>query len=653
MGAKTDVVKGRIKEAAGALIGDNELRAEGEADQMAGNVKQAIQTTVDQAKKAAQNAVDTLRNQPLMFFVATLAASLLLGGSALAQGGPGNGKQAKNGGGAQAPVHQQAAPMIHQGGSAIQNRGSVPAHQHAQGNQTGGPAMHNGGPAINQRVGGVQNGGGAPNHQQQQTNLGGGPAMHNSGTATNQGGGGVRNRGNVGNRGPSATFRNGGGGVNSLSPRADAVDHSSHGVQNHVSGPKIAPTRPTFMQNNFTSQHLRGNTIPPLDNNASRRETDRSGHNNSKLPPGASNNVAQNVTAYRHDLNQQTHNQILHNQQLSGSHWNGDWNNNHNHSYWAGRSFFFGGSSPFGYGNGSYGYPSPYSYGLSGLGYGVGGYGLGGYGLGYGLGGYGGGYGLGGLGLGGYGIGGYGYGGYPTYGYYSSGMSGYAVPLQQAPIDDNAYAAAPQTQTAETPADDALDFAGHGELDFKAGSYEGAVRNWKHALVEDPNNGALVLLLAQGLFATGQYDQAAGATQMAMQMLPQEKWGAVVENYKQLYGNIGDYTNQLKALEKARDAKPADSALRFLLGFHFGYLGHPKQAVRELDKTLELNGKDEGARKVRDFFAAKLGIAPTSVPATEAAVGQSTDTAPASSSTRAVPLQVDPSGFRDTDATQK
>ena len=49
---------------------------------------------------------------------------------------------------------------------------------------------------------------------------------------------------------------------------------------------------------------------------------------------------------------------------------------------------------------------------------------------------------------------------------------------------------------------------------------------------------------------------------MAMQMLPENEWGNVVKNYTQLYGNIGNYTNQLKALEKARDAKtddPADS----------------------------------------------------------------------------------------------
>ena len=43
MGGKTDVVKGRIKEAAGALTGNDKLRDEGKTDQAVGKTKQAVQ----------------------------------------------------------------------------------------------------------------------------------------------------------------------------------------------------------------------------------------------------------------------------------------------------------------------------------------------------------------------------------------------------------------------------------------------------------------------------------------------------------------------------------------------------------------------------------------------------------------------------------
>ena len=42
MGGKTDVAKGRIKEAAGVLTGNDKLRAEGKADQAVGKVKQVV-----------------------------------------------------------------------------------------------------------------------------------------------------------------------------------------------------------------------------------------------------------------------------------------------------------------------------------------------------------------------------------------------------------------------------------------------------------------------------------------------------------------------------------------------------------------------------------------------------------------------------------
>jgi tetratricopeptide (TPR) repeat protein len=91
-------------------------------------------------------------------------------------------------------------------------------------------------------------------------------------------------------------------------------------------------------------------------------------------------------------------------------------------------------------------------------------------------------------------------------------------------------------------------------------------------------------------------------------MLPEAEWNKVVKNYSELYGNIEDYTNRLKALEKARDDKPDEPALRFLLGYHFGYLGYPQQAVRELDKALDLQPQDLGAEKLRDMFAVAAGL---------------------------------------------
>ncbi len=47
----TDKVKGRIKEAAGALTGDAKLKKEGQLDQAAAEVKEAVGDVVDRAKE--------------------------------------------------------------------------------------------------------------------------------------------------------------------------------------------------------------------------------------------------------------------------------------------------------------------------------------------------------------------------------------------------------------------------------------------------------------------------------------------------------------------------------------------------------------------------------------------------------------------------
>ena len=57
MGGKTDVVKGRIKEAAGVLTGNEKLREEGKTDQAVGKAKQAVQKAADTVKKAVKEVI--------------------------------------------------------------------------------------------------------------------------------------------------------------------------------------------------------------------------------------------------------------------------------------------------------------------------------------------------------------------------------------------------------------------------------------------------------------------------------------------------------------------------------------------------------------------------------------------------------------------
>jgi len=51
---KTDELKGRVKEAAGALTGDEKLKREGQVDQTVGKIKQNTDKIIDKIKDAVR-----------------------------------------------------------------------------------------------------------------------------------------------------------------------------------------------------------------------------------------------------------------------------------------------------------------------------------------------------------------------------------------------------------------------------------------------------------------------------------------------------------------------------------------------------------------------------------------------------------------------
>ena len=56
MAGTVDKMKGRIKEAAGALTDDDKLRREGRGDQLVGTMKDAAEKLIDTAKDGAEKA---------------------------------------------------------------------------------------------------------------------------------------------------------------------------------------------------------------------------------------------------------------------------------------------------------------------------------------------------------------------------------------------------------------------------------------------------------------------------------------------------------------------------------------------------------------------------------------------------------------------
>jgi len=58
MKGSVQVVKGRVEEAAGALVGNDKLRAKGRTDQSVGHLKQAVEKGVRKVEKSVGKILD-------------------------------------------------------------------------------------------------------------------------------------------------------------------------------------------------------------------------------------------------------------------------------------------------------------------------------------------------------------------------------------------------------------------------------------------------------------------------------------------------------------------------------------------------------------------------------------------------------------------
>ena len=62
MRGSAEVAKGRVEEAAGALVNNDKLRVKGQSDQAMGRVKLAAEAGVRQAKDDARKSVDKAKH---------------------------------------------------------------------------------------------------------------------------------------------------------------------------------------------------------------------------------------------------------------------------------------------------------------------------------------------------------------------------------------------------------------------------------------------------------------------------------------------------------------------------------------------------------------------------------------------------------------
>lgn len=218
----------------------------------------------------------------------------------------------------------------------------------------------------------------------------------------------------------------------------------------------------------------------------------------------------------------------------------------------------------------------------------------------------------------------YGYSYWPYYGYgsaYGYGVYG-SVPRVSYYVEPRAYA---ESYPRETSA--GVEYLRRAETAFRSGDYEQAVRWANHAIVEMPRHGKHYLFLSQALFAVGEYRESAATVQQGMTLLNTSDWGDVVKNFRRYYTS-SDYVDQVRRLEKFVEDNPEAAYARFLLGYHYGFLGYPTEARRELTKAAELEGRDEMAGRLLELFGGQRTTRSTDTNRPKPAPAERVDTTP-------------------------
>src|SRR5262249_42742425 len=81
---------------------------------------------------------------------------------------------------------------------------------------------------------------------------------------------------------------------------------------------------------------------------------------------------------------------------------------------------------------------------------------------------------------------------------------------------------------------------------------------------------------------------AAAGLNSLLASVPGMDWTTLVS----LYGNLDDYTAQLRALESQVKANPDDAAAAFVLAYHYLVMGHNEQAIDMLRRVVRLQPRD-------------------------------------------------------------
>ena len=138
---------------------------------------------------------------------------------------------------------------------------------------------------------------------------------------------------------------------------------------------------------------------------------------------------------------------------------------------------------------------------------------------------------------------------------------------------------------------------------LRQGKYNDAAESLYNALLEDPGNGVIKVILSESLFAIGEYRYAARYLREALgdwEEFTRYQWSPAA-----LYRNAEDFPARLKALEKEATEHPENLDLQLVLGYERFVHGDPDGA-KGIFASLATSAPDEPTRKLSTRFLGRI-----------------------------------------------
>ena len=201
--------------------------------------------------------------------------------------------------------------------------------------------------------------------------------------------------------------------------------------------------------------------------------------------------------------------------------------------------------------------------------------------------------------------------------FYSGGAGSSVVVIDEdpAPAGDEVIVAGDGPASRAAAASRA-DLAAHhvslGDFYFKEERFDEAAESYLRALAYAPEDATIHFVVADALFATGDYHYAAFMIGKGLRLDPE--LATAIADKRTFYTNPEVFESQLATLVTYTEEKPYDAAAHLVLGYNYRFSGRPEEARKAWQRTLEIEPSQVDAQAFLEGLDALASEKPTSKP---------------------------------------